>query len=189
MTYATTADIKAYLGISGTGDDVLLADLLQSAGAAIDTYTNRAFAVTGDTTRYLDAVGDHIRGYTLYLDRDLCQITSVVNGDGTTVTTSQYTTIPRNETPYRALRLLGSAGLVWTYSDDWEGAIAVTGRWGYSIQPPYDIQQATVRLASFYYRQKDAQLADVTAIEAGVVIQTPAMPADVLGLIRPYRKL
>lgn len=189
MSYATTADIKAYLGISGTGDDVLLAELVQAASAAIDTYTNRMFAVTGDATRYIDAVGDHVRGATLYLDRDLCQITSVVNGDGTTVTTSQYTTIPRNDTPYRALRLLGSAGLTWTYSTDWEGAIAITGRWGFSIQPPYDIQQAAMRLAAFYYRQKDAQLADVTAIEAGVVIQTPAMPADVLGLIKAYRRL
>lgn len=189
MSYATTADVKAYLGISGSGDDVLLADLTQAAAALIDTYTGRTFAVTSDTTRYIDAIGDHVRGYLLYLDEDLCQITSVVNGDGTTVTTSQYTTVPRNDTPYRALRLLGSAGLSWTYSTDWEGAIAITGRWGFSIQPPYDIQRACLRLAAFYYRQKDAQLADVTAIEAGVVIQTPAMPAEVEGVIKAYRRL
>ena len=189
MSYATLKDVKDYLSISGTGDDALISELVQAATAAIDTYTHRTFDVTADTTRYFDAAGDHIIGNVLYLTRDLCQITTVTNGDSTEITSAQYTTIPRNETPYTAIRILSSVNVTWTYTTDYEDAISITGRWGYSIQPPYDIQQATIRLASFYYRQKDSQLSDVTAIEAGTVIRTPAMPADVVSIIKPYRRL
>lgn len=189
MAYATAAQVKAYLGITGTGDDDLIADLVQRATAAIETYTNREFEAARDTTRTLDAIGRHVEGYTLYLDRDLCQITTVTNGDGTTVSSSNYVTIPRNDTPYYGIQIKRTAGVVWTYSTDWEGAISITGRWGYSVEPPADIVQACVRLAAFMYRQKDAPIMAATAIEAGVVVRPEAMPADVRAALMPYKRL
>src|SRR5512139_1527847 len=42
-SYATTAELKTYLGISTTTDDTLLADILTRVKAAIDLHTGRTF--------------------------------------------------------------------------------------------------------------------------------------------------
>lgn len=193
MAYATTAQLKSYLGITGTGDDTLIASLLRRAQAAIDTYTGRTFEASKDETRYY-TVGEDNEQETLYLDADLCAITSVVTSadadSPVTLSTTDYVTLPRNITPYHAIRLLASCDYSWDYADDPENGITVTGRWAYSITPPNDIIHACLRLAAFYYRQKDAQVYDVTAIpDAGVITVPQGIPADVERMLIPYRKI
>ena len=113
MAYATIQQVKQYLGISATTDDALIKGLADRAQAVIDAYCHRTFEAGTDTTRTLDAVDD-VDGDTLWLDEDLCAITSVTNGDSTTVTTSQYVTEPRNDTPYYARRMRSDSYVVWT---------------------------------------------------------------------------
>ena len=187
--YCSASDVKAYLGIAEATDDTLITALVARAQAAIDRYCNRTFEASANTTRYFDAVGRHVDGPTLYLDRDLCAINTVTNGDGDALEATEYVTLPRSDTPFYGLRLKGSTGKAWTFAADWENAIAISGKWAYSAAAPGDIVQAATRLAAFYYRQKDAQLQDVTAIEAGVVIQPVGIPADVQALLRPYRRV
>lgn len=191
MPYTDNTTLKTYLGITGSGDDALLTALIARAQAAIEQHTHRVFEASADTTRYFDAWRD-TDGFLLTFDEDICAITSVTNGDGTTVTSGQYVTEPRNRTPYYAIRLRSTNGMV-----DWvenatngpENAIAVEGKWAYSTTPPADIVHATVRLAAFYYRQKDAQVFDVAAIPGAGVIQLPqGVPADVQNILRPYVK-
>ena len=189
MTYCSTGDVKAYLGIAEATDDTLITALVARAQAAIDRYCNRTFEAAGNTTRTFDASGHHIIGSTLYLDRDLCAINSITNGDGATVAPAKYVTLPRNDTPYYGISLKTNSGVIWNYVDDWEGAIEISGKWAYSENAPADIVQAAVRLAAFYYRQKDTPLQDVTAIEAGVVIRPLAWPDDVRGLLAGYRRV
>jgi hypothetical protein len=188
MAYTTAAAVKTYLGITGSGDDTLITGLIAAAKVSIDRYCNRTFEVSVDSTKYYDAIGEHIRGNTLYLDDEIASITTVTNGDGVEVTSGQYTTLPRNETPYTAIRLLSNSGIVWTYSTEWMDAIEITGKWAYSTTASDGIAQACVRLASFMYRQKDAQLMDVTAIEAGVVLAPVGIPADVRTILNTYRR-
>lgn len=189
MSYCSTSDVKTYLGVAGAGDDALIAALISRAQAAIDRHCNRTFEATSNTTRYYDAIGPHIAGRVMYLDRDLCAISSVTNGDGTAIGAGDYVTRPRNESPYYAIQLKTTAAQLWTYADDWERAIAITGKWAYSESAPADVVQAAIRLAAFYYRQKDAPLQDVTAIEAGVVVKPLAIPDDVRALLASYRRL
>ena len=180
MAFCTVAQVKQYLGISQPDDDALLSDLIDAAQGAIDKYCHRTFEAASDTTRYIDAVGNHIiDGRVLYLDDigELAQITTVTNGDSIEVTSSEYITDPRNRTPYRAIRILSSSGKTWTYSTDWEGSISILGRWAYSITADDVIAEACVEMAAFYYRQKDQPFQDVTAVEAGVVIRPVGIPA------------
>ena len=188
MAYTTTGAVKAYLGIAEATDDALLTTLINAAQEVIDIYCRRTFEAEADTTRYFDYSPECIQGPDLWLDADLCSITTVTNGDAVVVATGERTTVPRNDTPYYKIRLLSDSGVTWTYDDEWMGAISVTGKWAYSEDAPPDIAQACVRLASFYYRAKDSPLTDVTAIEAGTVIRTPNMPADVKIILDPYRK-
>lgn len=184
--YTTVAAVKTYLGISGAGDDTLLATLVAAARSQIEAKTGRVFEATADTTRYLDAVAD-VDGPYLLLRGDLCAITSVTNGDGTTVTSGEYFTVPLNATPYYALKLRGTSGNAWTYTTDPENAITVVGRWAYSLTPPADIVQAATRLAAYLYCQKDAQVFDVTAQpDMGIITVPQGIPRDVQMLLAPY---
>lgn len=191
MSYTTVAEVKRYLDITGTSDDALLASLITSAQAAIDAHCDRTFEAVTDSTRYFDGLGPHIDGVTLWLDRDLCSITTVTNGDGNTISGSSYVTWPRNSAdgPFYAIRIKESADTDWTYGTDWENAISIAGRWAYSTSAPDDVRHACTRLAGFYYRQKDAQVFDVTAIpDAGVMTVPVGIPADVKLMLNPYRR-
>ena len=186
--YCTVASLKRYLGISSTvtTDDVLLTELIQSAQAIIDRYTGRTFEAATDTTRYFDAVHD-VDGYELIFDADICAITTVTNGDAVVVSSSEYTTKPRNETPYYAIRMLDSAQKSWTYTTDSEGAISVAGKWAYSATAPDDIGAATRRLAAYLYRQKDnANDLDRAVVVGNATVLPSRLPADVTDMIRPY---
>lgn len=183
MAYATTAELKAYLGISGTSDDTLLAALITRAQAAIDSYCGRTFQAASGT-RYYD--WRDVDGDTLYLDADLVSVTTLTNGDGTEIAETEYVLEPRNGTPKYAIRLLSTSA--WSVGVDEE--IAVAGQWGWSESPPADIVQATIRLAAYMYRQKDATTFDATAFtDVGVMTIPQGIPKDVLALLQPYRRL
>ena len=181
--YATAAELKTYLGVSASSDDALLTDLLARATRAVETYTLRTFDAAAGT-RYYDATA--VDGDTLLLDSDLHSAISVTNGRGQVIT--QYWLLPRNAPPYHALKLKSGSAYSWSFATD--GEIEVYGLWGYSADPPDDIVHATLRLAAYYYRQKDAQVFDVTALpEEGQIVIPKGLPADVKQLLGPYRRL
>ena len=192
MAYTTKALVKTYLGITSTGDDTLIDALLAAAQKAIDTYTQRTFEATGDTTRYY-TVGHDTVGRLLYLDHEICSITSVkTDADATTPTSltenTDYIGLPRNESQFNRLEILSSSTYTWTYTDDPEFGVEVAGKFAYSTTAPDDIAQACKRLTAYYYRQKDSQVFDVTAIpEAGVISVPVGIPADVKKTLDLYR--
>lgn len=189
MAYTDTTTLKRYLGISSTNDDTLLGECIARAQALIDDYTQRPFEAAADTTRVFDAVDD-VNGRTLFLDTDLCQITSITNGDGVVVATGEYTTLPVNRTPYYALKLLASAGKRWAYADDPEGAISIVGRWAWSVTAPTAIVQATIRLATYLYRQKNnAQDLDRAVVVGNSTLLPGDLPNDLVKILDPYRRL
>lgn len=187
MAYAELIDLKTYLGITaGEAEaDAVLDRTLLAAESAIDRATGRCFAVAADTTRSFGpcAVG----GQLLMLDAELASLTSITNGDGEAVDINVVRTMPRNAGPYFALSLPWS--LSWVF-DDIDAEITVTGRWGYSVEPPADITQAAIRLAGYWYRLKEAQVFDVTASpETGQLVIPKGMPADVMPLLARYRRV
>ena len=193
-TYATVAELKTYLGITGATDDTLLTSLLARAQKAIETYCGRIFEASADATHNF-VVGEDTDGDCLWFDDDLSQITSVItDADGaspvTLVRNTDYITQPRNTTPWYGLKMLGSSNNFWDYTGNAEMGVTVTGRWSYSVTPPQDIIHANIRLAGFYYRQKDAQVFDTTAIpDAGVITIPQGIPKDVQLILQPYRRL
>ena len=180
MAYIDASSLKTYLGVSGSGDDTLLGTFITAAQEAVDQYFLRTFEASTNTTRYFDAVRD-VSGRRLMLDRDLCSINSITNGDGTTVTVAQYTTYPRNDTPYYAIDILKSSGINWQWEDDSEGAIAVSGKWAYSTTAPTSVVYLTKWLAAFMYRAKDNVPATGggAGVAAAVDILAGDVPADI----------
>lgn len=208
MAYASLADVISYGGFSSdssdnwtAGDETLVTNLLTRAEQMIDTYCGRSFAADSDkalvgssdgyVTRKFDALED-VDGFYLDLDRDLCEIGTITNGDSAALSSSDYVTEPRNETPYFAIKLRSSTGIYWTYSTDAEDAISVSGIWAYSKTVPTDITHATIRLASWMYKQRvntDADLDRPLLTGDGVTIMPSVIPADVRSILAPYRRL
>lgn len=198
--YPAVEDIRAYMRANTaqplpSGDDALIGNLLVSAIAFAEGSegAGRRFEVTQDSTRTFDAVRDVDQGLRrLWLDEDLCAITSITNGDGIAVSSNQYVTDPRNETPYYAITLKLNSPVVWTYDDAPEGAISITGRWGYSTSAPADIAQAVLRLTVWIYRQRASSNNDVERpmlTGDGVTIMPSAVPSDVMAILKNYRRL
>lgn len=200
--YTTTAAVKAELKITDTSDDTLIGGYVTLAQRIIEAPkplgTGRVFEVTSDTTRYLDAPADASNRtldgplYVLLLPSDLCAITSIVNGDGVAVAAADYVTEPRVSTPYFAIRLKSGTGLTWTAGTSPEGAIAVTGKWAYSLTAPADIQRCATRLAAWCYRARDSAGAggfdrDIKTDEG--LILGAKMPRDIRQIIETYWSL
>ena len=181
MAYITLGQLKSYKGITSDTDDVLLAGFIASAQSTIDDLHGQTFEATADATRYFDAKAD-VWGRKLVLDRPLCQITSVTNGDGVAILPASYVTEPRNGTPYWALTLKATADVFWTWGNDPENAITVVGRWAYSLTAPADIQQKTLQLAAWLYLQKDtsAEIERPILTTGGTVLLPQRLPADLV---------
>lgn len=194
MSYASLASLRRYLGIPATetGGDTLLTGCLVRATAAIDGHTRRTFAAAADSTRSFDSRAD-VEGSVLWLDEDLCAVTSITNGDGTTVASTKYVTEPRNRTPWYALRLLASSGVVWEpqADGDTENAIVIVGRWAYSTTPPAAVEQACLELAKFFHdaRKLDANDLNRTVIAGNATVLPASWPTTVRDALKPFVRL
>ena len=200
MAYTTVNAVKSELALESDTDDALIATYVSLAQRIIEAPrplgTGRVFEAALATTRYLDAPPDasnrSVDGplYVLLLPFDLCTITSVVNGDGVAVAAGDYVTEPRSSTPYYAIRLKSGTGLIWTFEDSPEGAIAITGKWAYSESAPADIVRCATRLAAWCYRARESAGGFDTDIktEEGLVLGAK-MPRDIRLIIETYWSL
>lgn len=205
MAYATVAQLKTYMGGFEDADaalDTHLTNLIARVQAAIDRYCHRSFEASADSTRYFDAVKDVGHGdgsvddaeamRTLYLDEDLCAITSITNGDGATIASSKYITLPVNRTPWYAIRLRIDSDVAWTYDTTPEKAIAIVGKWSYSTAAPDDVVHVTLRLTAWIYKQVENYqpgLDRPVVSPDGVMLLPANWPADVLAALQPLRRL
>lgn len=194
--YLGTTEFYSYLwGTAGTiamgggtitpTQQALMGSAINNAEAAIDDYTRRNFVGTPGTYYVNRYEQDKVRNQALYLDRDLHTLVGVVNGDAQVIPTGSVWLEPRNEgPPYRMLRLKSQYVWIWNTDSD----VIISGTFGFSTVAPADIQQATLRLAAYYFRQKDLGPSDVSGFtEGGEVTLPKGMPDDVRFLLSPYR--
>ena len=187
-TYATLTQLRQYLSPDdalGTTQDDLLVACLRRGEAAINAYTRRCFAAWSGTAYYNRYEADRVRDQAFYLDRDLYRLDGLQNGDGQAIPLGSTWSEPRNEgPPYRIVRLKSAYVYVWNTDSD----VLFWGTWGYSLTPPDDVVQATIRTAAYLYRQKDVGISDVAGFqEGGEVTYASGLPQDVRWLLAPYR--
>lgn len=194
MSYATLADLKAYLKIptGTTSEDDLLQSFLDEASQLIDAYIGRPSAASGLTTRTFDAVAN-VDGRLLMFDCDsVIGITSVVNGDGETISASEYVTEPRSGGPFWGIRLTTGSSFTWTWDATPEGAISVTGYWAYTTNTDGSADALVVgvcrTLAAWMYRTKD-NLGTLVDYGDGVTLLNAALPKGTLERLESRRRL
>ena len=192
MAYANLDELIEYLKITDNSDNVLLESNLLRAQKSIESLTDKTFEASADTTLSFDSdidVDGPVLSWAPY-NLWLAAITTVTNGDSTVITSAQYVTEPRRSAPYYALRILDSTGLAWEYPSNGnpEDAISITGRWAYMTTPDDDIVQATLRLASWFYRQRDNAEMDRSLIVGNATILPSQMPRDIMEILEPYMR-
>ena len=185
---ATLVDIRKYLRVPDEvdSDDDLLSTSLIVAQDLIETATRRKFEVNTvpEWRRFnIDCVSGSYG--VLYLDCDLVAATQIIDGAGRVLVADDYRLEPYNHPPYTFITALAGMGYRWQFGID-EG-VSIEGFWGFASSPPTPIKHAVVRLAAWFYKQRDTHSEVVSVGSDGVQsIPQRAMPRDVYDIIRPY---
>lgn len=199
--YCDIADVKATLPDTdwGTAYDALLARLVTAASRAIDRFTRRpdgAYAVETDTVRYLDGDGTA----RLWVGELAQPPTSVAMAFGGLVGAADYVTLAT--TDYRVwpgeavdegrpiLRLdLDTLNGQYTVWEPYPRSVRVEGRFGYSVEPPAEIEHATIVQAARYFKRASQAYQDTGAvIELGQLRYVKQLDPDLVLLIQHYRR-
>lgn len=197
--YCTLQQIKDRLNPLGVStqstDDAVIENMVEQASRAIDLFCGRTFYARTSETRYFDMP----YGRELVVDDDLLAITTLTNGDATTITSTYYNLYPYNTLPYYAIRLKESSGLMWASDTNGnrEAVITVLGTWGYvdragttarDVRVIRTTEQVCLALVLNAYKKRSGELnggvATVTA--AGVVITPDDIPAAERKLLMSY---
>lgn len=195
MSYATLAQLREYLklGVTETGDDTFLTNCLTRAQDFIEgaECCNRVFEAVDSTRSFFvhQSVSDD--GLTLRLDYDLASTpTTVTNGDGEVIPSNAYTLLPLNVTPKYAIKLKSTSGYVWVYGDDPDNTINITAKWAFSLTAPERIKTATLLLAKWLYRQKNAtsEADNPIVAQGGFIIMPSKLPSAFWDMVSGYKR-
>jgi len=190
-SYATTADLRAYLRVpepvpAVTDEDAAqMALAITAASRSIDHACGRQFGnVDASTTRYYTARWSRERVRYLVEVDDLYDDSATITSDDTAVT--DFTFEPRNAEadgrPYTVVMF----GTGVSVSSVW-GEIAVTStKWGWSAVPD-TIKNATLLQASRIFKRRDAPFGVAGSPEMGSELRLLArLDPDVDVLVRAY---
>jgi uncharacterized phiE125 gp8 family phage protein len=193
MAYPTITDVKAWLNISGSGEDAQLTILLNGIIKYIELATGRVFVAASATRTfpiaypYIDV--RHTRR-VLTLHEDLYSVSSITNGDGVVIAVTEYDLLGL-AAPYYQIRIRPEAGKIFVASSVGAG-VAVAGTWGATSDVPADILQIIMELTVYRYRLRQNSNAGAAMMvnKGGTVTQvaeTPKYIVDALAERRRYR--
>lgn len=193
VDYATLAEVRAYGSFKSEdlGNDDLLEDLITRISRLMDKLTGRTFAPDADATFYLSI--DAVEGRDLFLgelDYPLLSISSLKNGDGTTIASTEYLLLPRGAPRFHTIRLKEMSDVDWEDSANGDGFIEITGKWGWSTTVPEEIRLATIEAVAFIFKQRktieESERAQVSG--DGVLLMPAMLPKRSWTLLEHYKK-
>lgn len=188
--YATLVEYKAWKSTTSIDatDDVVIEQCIEAASRYIDNETGWTFYARTET-RYYDTPGSRL----LKLDDGLLTITTLTNGDGNTIASTEYNLWPKNSPPYSEIRLKASSSTLWKMDSDGntEAVIDVAGTWGYVATAPHDIRQVCLMIAhNMDARRTGRNVSSTVKVTAfGVVVTPTDIPGMAAQVFRKYKRL
>lgn len=181
--YATLAELKARLDITGTENDPVLEQVIDAASRQIDGWCGRAFSA-GSAARSLTADAWDL----LILPDDLHSLTAIaVDRDGDLVYETAWATtdigLAPSPGPSRIVRPRN--GKAFPMHAD---AVQITGAWGYGPDVPAPIREACLLQATRLFKRKDAPFGVTGSPEHGQLQTISRVDPDVRELIEPYKR-
>lgn len=189
--YTTLANLKLAMSAqslaTNANDDAWLEQLIDAASDWIDARHGGPF-VSASATHYF-SVPD---GRKLSTGNDwFTSVTSVTNGDGTLIPSTEYYLWPRNTAQHNAIVLNASSTYYWTADENGnsEEVIAVVALFGWATTCPADIRTACEMICVNFYRNRGGQGTEgaATITGAGVVITPKDIPAGAVMIVDAYK--
>jgi hypothetical protein len=186
--YCTLAEAKNWARITSTDsvDDSVFEQIVEGASRYIDSEAQRVFYATTETH-----VFDMPLTSRLMFDEDCQSISTVTNGDGSTITSAQYVLLPANETPKFALVLLPSTSVGWRSAANGNTlqCVSVAGSWGASC--PADVKEACMMIVKAAYNRRfgENMTSTTTVTQAGLVITPEDVPAKAIQIVHNHRRV
>lgn len=189
MAYPVLADFKTFMGISGATYDTNLTTALEAAVAEAEGYTGRVFVVASSAKEfpvewpYFDKARSRLNTM-----EEFTALTTLVNGDGVTITSADYVLYPVS-VPYYIVTLNRDSGYFF-----WDGGdsspVTVTADWGNSVDVPNDLKRAIMLLAQrLYYEPLQGAAGPVQSVgKSGLVTMPASMPRSVKIVLDRYRR-
>ena len=198
-SYAQVKDRLSSAGISVNAiDDGILYDMMEQGSRAIDAFCGGRTFYARTETHYFDIPADD----QLDVDDDLLTVTTLTNGDDTTIASTAYYLLNRNHPPYYALRLRASSGITWLVDTNGESTqvIELAGTWGYVSRTATDArsiriirltESAALDIVAHEYRRRFGENTTSTTIvtASGVVITPEGFPQSVKDKLAPLRRV
>lgn len=186
--YCTQAEAKAYgfkSPVTDTTDDTVIDMLIEAASRYIDQEAQQVFYTTTETRKF-----DLPKGDLLMLDKPLMSITSITNGDGEVIPSTNYITWPANELPLYGIQILSSMGIGWKRNSNTPlQCIEIVGSWG--IPCPAQIKEACLLIFKAAYNRRfgENMTSTTTITQGGIVITPEDVPAKAFQIIHNSRRV
>lgn len=177
-------------------DDMFIERLLERCSRELDGDTGHWFYSHQQVRRF-----DTPKGRCLELDAPLLDVTTITNGDDTTVAATEYNLYPLNGANKVEIRLKQSSSTLWQYTSggDTEGVISVSGTWGYvdrtatdpeSMMVVSNTKSAVLMLALALYKKRYGVGTDgvATVTGSGVVIMPRDKSREYWAIVEIYRR-
>ncbi len=182
--YPNYHDVKLYLSITASNDDALLLGILKRAIKSFENLCGRTFLRETSTKKFSADGEEVVRWNHLIFRDDDAVLISQIKIDGEIVPSGDYYLTAGGV----KLRTLSDFAFN-QYSDDPRDSIEITGVWGYE-EVPDDVFGAIVRLAAWFYQQKDNALELDRSVAMANGMALPAgFPKDVVEVARFYRRV
>lgn len=193
VDYASLEEVRQYGNFKTVDEanDPLLEDLLTQVSRLIDTLTGRTFAPSADTTEYIPF--EYVDGRDLFFgdkNHTLLSVTTLLNGDGTSIANTEYLLLPRGAARFHTIRLKEMSDVDWEEDADGDSFITITGKWGYSTTVPDDIKLATIQAVLYVFKQrKTIETSERAQVGGdGLVLMPSMLPKITLEVIKQYKK-
>lgn len=192
MAYPTITDLKLLLGITASSENTLLTQINDGAKEYAERRTGRVFE-SASAARSFPLMPRYIDGTKRLLTTrgmDFTSVSSLVNADGSTISSTDYTLLPVgalvDNKPYYQIRLTDASGL--TFSGD--GLVVVTAAWGFDTTCPAPVFTAIMELGAITYRARmTGNAGAVQQIgQQGLIVQPGGIPATITDVLDAYRR-
>lgn len=197
--YVSAAELKAYMRIGDTQDDVQIAVAVAAGTDAINDFCRRQFNVdSGVSTRVFRPAKS-----TLALVDDFSTVTGLIVKTGSTgaynttlVIDTDYLVEPLNESSGHELPIGDEAGALWRirsrsggsiFTSNVDPSIEVTALWGWSAVPQR-VVQATYIMSARYLRRRESPEGIIGGFEDVPIRVGTKTDPDVVTLLNRLRK-
>lgn len=184
--YCTLAEFQAYRVAPSGADEAVLAQLIEAASRYIDQEAGCTFFAVEEVRWYDVPEGDELR-----FGGDCLEVSEILNGDGSEISTQDYQLLPLNASAKRSVRVRRGARWVADAWGETQGVIRIEGSWGRFEEAPPDIKLACMEIVRSMESRRSGQGAEgqASVTPFGIVIEPAGVPKQAAQIIRRYRRM